>query len=122
MFVSFRDTIKVRKGEELNKEPLQKFIQENITEAPIGDLEIEQFSVGHSNLTYLLRIGEWEAVLRRPPHGPVAKKPMTWEGSILFYLIYIRYFQPHQDLIFFPMTLRLLAVLFLSWKEGKGLY
>jgi aminoglycoside phosphotransferase (APT) family kinase protein len=74
MSVSFRDTIKVRKGEELNKEILQKFIRENISEAPIGDLKIEQFSAGHSNLTYLLRIGEWEAVLRRPPHGPVAKK------------------------------------------------
>ncbi|MFF2588874.1 phosphotransferase family protein [Peribacillus butanolivorans] len=79
MNVSFRDTIAVRKGEELNEEILQKFIRENIVEAPIGDLEIEQFGAGHSNLTYLLRIGEWEAVLRRPPHGPVAKKAHDME-------------------------------------------
>lgn len=79
MNVSFRDTIAVRKGEELNKEALLKFIQVNVGDPPTCDLEIEQFSVGQSNLTYLLRIGEWEAVLRRPPHGPVAKKAHDME-------------------------------------------
>lgn len=85
MNVSFRDTITVRKGEELNNEALLKFIQINVGDAPTGDLEIEQFSVGQSNLTYLLRIGGWEAVLRRPPHGPVAKKAhdMQREYTIL---------------------------------------
>lgn len=71
---SFSETIRVRKGEELNKETLQNFLQENIADLPSGDFEIEQFSAGASNLTYLLRIGEWEAVLRRPPYGPVAQK------------------------------------------------
>jgi aminoglycoside phosphotransferase (APT) family kinase protein len=37
-------------------------------------LEVEQFPAGQSNLTYLLRSGEWEAVLRRPPLGPVAPR------------------------------------------------
>jgi aminoglycoside phosphotransferase (APT) family kinase protein len=36
-----------------------------------GGLEVEQFPAGQSNLTYLLRSGAWEAVLRRPPLGPV---------------------------------------------------
>jgi aminoglycoside phosphotransferase (APT) family kinase protein len=40
---------------------------------PVG-LEVEQFPAGHSNLTYLLRSGDWEAVLRRPPLGPVAPR------------------------------------------------
>jgi aminoglycoside phosphotransferase (APT) family kinase protein len=35
---------------------------------------VEQFPSGHSNLTYLLRSGDWEAVLRRPPLGPVAPR------------------------------------------------
>jgi aminoglycoside phosphotransferase (APT) family kinase protein len=74
MTVPFRDTITVRKGEELNQEILEKFIHENLEDAPAGDLEIEQFGAGQSNLTYLVRIGKWEAVLRRPPHGPVAQK------------------------------------------------
>ncbi len=34
-----------------------------------GPLEVEQFPHGHSNLTYLLRIGGQEWVLRRPPFG-----------------------------------------------------
>src|SRR6185436_19480518 len=36
------------------------------------DLEIRQFPGGHSNLTYLIRSGDQEYVLRRPPVGPVA--------------------------------------------------
>src|SRR5258705_292105 len=35
-------------------------------------LEVVQFSGGHANLTYLLRFGAEEYVLRRPPLGPVA--------------------------------------------------
>jgi aminoglycoside phosphotransferase (APT) family kinase protein len=35
-------------------------------------LEVVQFSGGHANLTYLLRFGAQEYVLRRPPLGPVA--------------------------------------------------
>jgi aminoglycoside phosphotransferase (APT) family kinase protein len=34
-------------------------------------MEIEQFAGGHSNLTYLVRFGGCELVLRRPPFGPV---------------------------------------------------
>jgi aminoglycoside phosphotransferase (APT) family kinase protein len=35
-------------------------------------LEVVQFAGGHANLTYLLRFGSQEYVLRRPPLGPVA--------------------------------------------------
>ena len=35
-------------------------------------MQVEQFPGGHSNLTYLIRFGETELVLRRPPLGPVA--------------------------------------------------
>jgi len=37
-------------------------------------LRVEQFPAGQSNLTYLLRAGDWEGVLRRPPLGPVAPR------------------------------------------------
>jgi len=36
------------------------------------DPEIAQFPGGHSNLTYRLRFGDADLVLRRPPLGPVA--------------------------------------------------
>jgi aminoglycoside phosphotransferase (APT) family kinase protein len=36
-------------------------------------MEVAQFAGGHSNLTYLVRFGELELVVRRPPFGPVAR-------------------------------------------------
>jgi aminoglycoside phosphotransferase (APT) family kinase protein len=57
----------VRAGEELNATRLQPFLQENFGHD--GPLSIEQFPSGHSNLTYLLRLGTREVVLRRPPFG-----------------------------------------------------
>ncbi|EKN65302.1 aminoglycoside phosphotransferase [Neobacillus bataviensis LMG 21833] len=80
-----RDTIQVRKGEELDLLELEKFLRENVESLPEEPLEILQFSAGHSNLTYQLKMGDWEAVLRRPPLGPVAPKAhdMAREFKIL---------------------------------------
>src|SRR5699024_5119335 len=85
MTENYKDTIEVRKGEELPIDKLTNFLQEKVLDLNKENLEIEQFGAGHSNLTYLLRIGEWEAVLRRPPHGPVAPKAhdMQREYTIL---------------------------------------
>ncbi|MGA9172791.1 MAG: phosphotransferase family protein [Thermoactinomyces sp.] len=68
-----KETIPVRRGEELNGKKLERFLRAhfNLENDP---LEIEQFATGHSNLTYLIRVGTWEAVLRRPPLGPIAPK------------------------------------------------
>lgn len=88
----FNDTIPVREGEELDKNKLMKFISENISDIPDGDLEIEQFGSGHSNLTYLLKINNWEAVLRRPPHGPIAPKAHDMERENKFLSIINPYF------------------------------
>ncbi|MFD1864501.1 phosphotransferase family protein [Planococcus chinensis] len=73
------DTINVRPGEELDKAKLLQFLKANIEGLPEGALEIRQFGAGHSNLTYALSIGSWEAVLRRPPLGPVAPKAHDME-------------------------------------------
>jgi len=74
-----KDTISVRKGEELDLIVLEKFLRENLESLPGNPLEILQFSAGHSNLTYQLKMGDWEAVLRRPPLGPVAPKAHDME-------------------------------------------
>ena len=68
------DTKPVRKGEELNAHVLETFLRKHLDKLPDETLIIEQFGTGLSNLTYCLKIGEWEAVLRRPPKGPVAPK------------------------------------------------
>jgi len=57
----------VRAGEELDLARLQPFLQEHLGDD--GRLSVEQFPSGHSNLTYLLRLGNRELVLRRPPFG-----------------------------------------------------
>lgn len=66
------ETAQVRPGEELDTQRLAAYLQLHLDAA--GPLTIEQFPGGHSNLTYLLRIGPREYVLRRPPLGPVAPK------------------------------------------------
>ena len=58
----------VRAGEELNVPVLEKYLLEQLPEAR-GPLTVEQFPGGASNLTYLLRLGNTELVLRRPPFG-----------------------------------------------------
>ena len=50
-------------------EPLEAFLDER----GLGDGPIEAAPVGegHSNVTFIIRRGEWEAVIRRPPRGPL---------------------------------------------------
>lgn len=62
----------VRPGEELPLEPLSRFLQTNLPDFS-GNLEVLQFPHGHSNLTYLLRSGDRQYVLRRPPFGNKVK-------------------------------------------------
>ena len=62
------ETRAVRAGEEIDGEKLSAFLRrEEFGHG--GDLSIEQFPAGSSNLTYLLKIGDDEFVLRRPPFG-----------------------------------------------------
>ncbi|MFS0752750.1 phosphotransferase family protein [Oceanobacillus sp. 1P07AA] len=68
------ETIPVRHGEAIDHLALEKFLRKNIKDLPSEAITMKQFSAGRSNLTYLLRMGRWEAVLRRPPLGPVAPK------------------------------------------------
>lgn len=65
------DSTPVRAGEELKLASLASYLSEQLGAAATA-LEIKQFPGGHSNLTYLIRFGEREFVLRRPPIGPVA--------------------------------------------------
>ena len=67
------DTAPVRPGEELNLGALRAYLNGHLPGAQ-GELELAQFPGGHSNLTYLLKVGGAEYVLRRAPMGPVAPK------------------------------------------------
>lgn len=72
--MSSSDTRPVRAGEELDLQSLSDYLRPRLGETldPNAQLELTQFGGGHSNLTYLVQIGEQQIVLRRPPVGPVA--------------------------------------------------
>jgi aminoglycoside phosphotransferase (APT) family kinase protein len=65
------ETIPVRDDERLDEDRLSSFLRDELPGAD-QPLEVVQFAGGHANLTYLLRYGVQEYVLRRPPLGPVA--------------------------------------------------
>jgi aminoglycoside phosphotransferase (APT) family kinase protein len=62
----------VRNGEELDAERLKAYLAEQLGH-PVERIEVEQFPQGFSNLTYLVRCGTDEYVLRRPPFGNQVK-------------------------------------------------
>jgi aminoglycoside phosphotransferase (APT) family kinase protein len=64
--------IAVRAGEELDLARLEPYLVSHIAGSR-GPLTVEQFPSGHSNLTYLVRLGGREMVLRRPPFGSKVK-------------------------------------------------
>ncbi len=60
----------VREEEEFDHDKLAAYLRGKVPGAE-GPMEVKQFRGGHSNLTYLLRFGSQEWVLRRPPLGPL---------------------------------------------------
>lgn len=64
----------IRAGEELELEPLARYLRARLPElGESTEVAVEQFPRGHSNLTYLIRAGGREYVLRRPPFGSKVK-------------------------------------------------
>jgi aminoglycoside phosphotransferase (APT) family kinase protein len=60
----------IRQGEELDVVKLSAYLAQQF--GP-GAVSVSQFPGGHSNLTYLVRHGDHEYVLRRPPFGSKVK-------------------------------------------------
>jgi aminoglycoside phosphotransferase (APT) family kinase protein len=70
------DTKPVRIGEELDWRRLETWLRAHLHISgaeldPHARMEVAQFPGGHSNLTYHVRFGRNELVVRRPPFGPV---------------------------------------------------
>jgi aminoglycoside phosphotransferase (APT) family kinase protein len=72
------ETTAVRHAEQLDWPRLETWLRRHLHGSEIGGLDfaqpmqVEQFPGGHSNLTYLIRFGPTELVVRRAPLGPVA--------------------------------------------------
>jgi len=67
----------VRSGEQLEWPRLIAWLRDRLPACGIRGLDLSkepdvaQFPGGHSNLTYLIRFGDADIVVRRPPFGPV---------------------------------------------------
>lgn len=70
--INMSDTKPMRQGEEISLESLKIFLRETLN-IKIDDIEVSQFPAGSSNLTYSIKIGASEYVLRRPPFGNTVK-------------------------------------------------
>ena len=66
------ETSAIRSGEQIDTASLAAYLSSHLRTA-FADLQIEQFPAGSSNLTYLIKLGEDEYVLRRPPFGNTVK-------------------------------------------------
>jgi len=66
------ETKPVRPGEEIDVTRLGAFLSKELGLLS-GEIEVMQFPAGSSNLTYLVRLGDMEYVLRRPPFGNTVK-------------------------------------------------
>ncbi len=64
----------VRGGEDLDWDKIEAYLRANLPEhlAIEGPFEVLQFPNGAANLTYMIRFGSRELVLRRPPFGTLA--------------------------------------------------
>jgi len=61
-------------GEELDLKKLSAFLYANeLADRVDAPIELLQYSNGYSNLTYFIKTGDKEYVLRRPPHGAIKR-------------------------------------------------
>ncbi len=83
--MGLEETIDIRRGESFDVPTVERYLRKHIEGLGDGTLQVRQFPSGASNLTYLLQIGPWEGVLRRPPFGPVPPKAhdMERESTLL---------------------------------------
>ncbi|MBN2157967.1 MAG: phosphotransferase family protein [Spirochaetes bacterium] len=77
------EPVEVRKGEELDTATVGAFLKDSIPGLE-GEISVQQFPSGFSNLTYLIKTANREMILRRPPFG---KKPKSGHDMLREYRI-----------------------------------
>src|SRR5258708_34042605 len=114
------ETITIRAGEEFDFPRVEQYLRDHIEGLSHGSLHVRQFHSGASNLTYLLQIGDWEGVLRRPPFGPVPPKAhdMERESGLLRKISPVFNLAPKPYL--FCNDLSILGVPFYVMERRKG--
>ncbi len=110
----------VRAEEEFDRPRLHAYLRGKIPGADHA-MEVMQFKGGHSNLTYLLRFGEKEWVVRRPPFGPLPKggHDMAREYKVLSRLWKV--FAPAPRAVLFSDDPSILGAPFFVMERRKGI-
>lgn len=110
----------IRPDEDFDHERLANHLRDKLPAAE-GPIEVLQFPGGHSNLTYLLKFGANEYVLRRPPLGPLAPKAhdMGREFAILSRLYAV--FPPAPRAYYFCEDTSIIGAPFVVLERRKGL-
>ena len=73
----------VRAGEGLNWPRVEDYLRQQLPPEAAdlgGPFEVRQFPNGSANLTYLVRFGATELVLRRPPFGRAGARRARYEA------------------------------------------
>src|SRR5204863_9430472 len=114
------DTIEVREGEQLDWLRIANYLRAQLPAIGEGTIAARQFPSGASNLTYLVRIGSWEGVLRRPPFGPIAPKAhdMQRDSNLLRHIHQVFSLAP--EIYLFSNDLDLIGVPFYIMVRRKG--
>jgi hypothetical protein len=94
--------ISVRTGEDFDWENLRQYLIQQKLIAKDTVMELKQFLSGSSNLTYLIRCGEWEGVMSRPSFGTLPPKAndMKRESILLKkYMVTLNQFLSHMSFV-----------------------
>jgi aminoglycoside phosphotransferase (APT) family kinase protein len=77
--MSQEDFLTIRSGEGINWDEIERYIRFHMEGLSQDPMRVKKFLTGYSNLTYLIQIGNWEGVLRRPPFGKIPPKAHDME-------------------------------------------
>jgi aminoglycoside phosphotransferase (APT) family kinase protein len=110
----------VRAGEGLDLVKLEPFLLSHFP-GSAGPVRVEQYPGGHSNLTYLVHLGDREFVLRRPPFGSKVKTAhdMGREYRVLSKLHSV--YPPAPEVLLFCEDLAVLGAPFYLMKPIHGI-
>jgi len=114
------DTKKTRQGEELNEANLQTFLRDNLG-AGVDKIEISQFPAGSSNLTYCVKIGGEEYVLRRPPFGNTVKSAHDMKREFVVLSKLTDVYQPAPKPLIFCADETIIGLVFYLMERRNGL-
>ena len=114
------DTSSVRQGEEIDATKLSAFLNAQ-PGLDCGDVAVLQFSAGSSNLTYLIRVGGVEFVLRRPPFGNTVKTAHDMEREFRVLCRLSKVYPPAPKPILFCDDVTVIGSEFYLMERRRGL-